>query len=61
MSEEGIIDCGGKYEVHPLPGSGWAVVNGDTGGVRCSYADQESAVKEAKRLNGYSVNRPSYW
>lgn len=52
MSETNeIIDCGGKYEVHPGAKGGWCVVNGETGQVRCSYADRDEAVKEAESLN----------
>jgi hypothetical protein len=49
--ENDIIDCGGKYEVHPGASGGYAVVNGETGTVRCEFAGQEEAVKLAERLN----------
>ncbi len=39
-----IIDCGGKYEAHPLAGGGWAVVNGETGDVRCEFGERHDAV-----------------
>lgn len=46
-----IIDCGGKYEVHPGSEGGYAVVNSQTGDVRCEFSSQSEAVREAKRLN----------
>lgn len=51
MNVEEIIDCGGVYEVHPLQGSGWAVVNSETGAVRCSFPDKEHAVRIAESMN----------
>ncbi len=50
MTDE-IIDCGGRYEVHPKVSGGWAVVNSDSGDVRSSFADKGEAVALAKRLN----------
>ena len=47
-----IIDCGGIYEVHPGASGGWAVVNSETGSVRCSFSEQSEAVREARELNG---------
>lgn len=49
--EHDIIDCGGKYEVHPGARGGWSVVNGETGMVRCSMPDQIEAVRLAESLN----------
>lgn len=46
-----IIECDGKYLVHPTVNGGWAVVNGETGQVRCEKADCEEAVRIAKSLN----------
>lgn len=46
-----IIDCGGKYEVHPMVNGGYGVVNSESGDVRCTFAGQREAVAEAKRLN----------
>lgn len=50
-TSEEIIDCGGKYEVHPKLNGGWAVVNGETGQVRCEFSDRDEAVKCATELN----------
>lgn len=47
-----IIDCGGIYEVHPATGGGWAVVNGESGDVRCEFSDRDEAVACASELNG---------
>jgi hypothetical protein len=49
MSDE-IIDCNGKYEVHPAHGS-WAVVNGETGIVHSETSSREEAVRLARELN----------
>lgn len=51
MATDEIIDCGGKYEVHPKLQGGWAVVNSDTGEVRCEFAEQSEAVNVATELN----------
>lgn len=51
MNESDIIDCGGKYEVHPKLRGGWAVVNGETGTVRCEFAGKDEAVRVAEELN----------
>lgn len=50
MSNEVIINCGGKYEVHAGARGGWAVVNSETGEVRCSFATQREAVRVATEL-----------
>jgi hypothetical protein len=46
-----IIDCNGKYEVHAGAKGGYAVVNSETGEVRCSFATEREAVKVATKLN----------
>lgn len=46
-----IITLDGKYEVHAGAKGGYAVVNSETGDVRCSFATQAEAVREAKKLN----------
>jgi hypothetical protein len=46
-----IIYCGGRYEVHRMPEGGYGVVNSDLGDVRCEFAEQAEAIKEAMRLN----------
>ena len=50
-TQEDIIDCGGKYEVHPGAKGGWCVVNSETGEVRSSFANKWDAVKVATDLN----------
>lgn len=55
MSDQ-IIDCGGVYEVHPLLTSGWAVVNGHSGVVRCECSTEDEAVALATELNEGDVN-----
>ena len=46
-----IVDCGGKYEVHPGASGGWAVVNGEAGSVRCEFRDRDKAIGCAEALN----------
>jgi len=53
--QEQIIDCNGKYEVHPGAKGGYCVVNSETGDVYGSYSTQREAVKIATRLNGESA------
>lgn len=50
MNEQ-IIDCNGKYEVHAGAKGGYAVVNSETGEVRCSFPTEREAVKVATNLN----------
>ena len=50
--EDEIIDCGGKYEVHPTENdNGFAIVNGETGAVRSEVAGRDEAVAQATALN----------
>ena len=56
--KEEIIDCGGKYEVHPGANAHtgkrnglWCVVNSESGEVRTRVESQADAVAEATRLN----------
>lgn len=50
--ETAIIDCGGRYEVHPSKdGTTWCVVNGETGQVRASHGSRQDAVRNATALN----------
>jgi hypothetical protein len=49
--ESEIIDCGGKYEVHPTNGGGFAVVNSETGNIRYETQYQETAVRWATEAN----------
>jgi hypothetical protein len=46
-----IIDCDGAYEVHPASRGGYAVVNSETGDVRCSFTSCDEAVALARSLN----------
>lgn len=58
---EGIIDCGGKYEVHPatddckdwtdLSSLRWTVVDGETGSVYAEHEKREGAISHAAELN----------
>ncbi len=43
--------CDGLYEVHPGATGGWLVVNGESGQVRCAFADRAEAIAEAESLN----------
>ena len=46
-----IILCDGKYEVHPMIGAGWSVVNSETGQVRSELSDKQHAIEYATELN----------
>ena len=46
-----IIDCDGKYEVHPISDTTWAVVNSETGQVRSKFTSEDDAVEYAEELN----------
>lgn len=58
--EADIIDCGGKYEVHPGAKGGWCVVNSETGQVRSSFADKTEAVALAESLNAHKLTALEY-
>lgn len=59
---DGILDCGGVYEVHPATGGGWAVVNGVTGHVRCELTGRDVAATYARELNaGGHYERLQAW
>ena len=52
MSEANeIILCDGKYEVHPMVGAGWSVVDSETGQVRSEFSDKQDAIDLATELN----------
>ena len=47
-----IVDCGGKYEVHPAAdGATWCVVNSETGAVRNEAVTRLAAIALAKERN----------
>ena len=49
---EEIIDCDGKYSVHPMPGgSSWAVVNDEAGQEYCEQSSRRDAILIAEDLN----------
>ena len=51
MTNEQIIDCDGKYEVHPMTDGRWAVVNGYNGQVRTEHDERKEAVAAAEERN----------